>query len=63
MLKEILKKAFENTGCHRNDKYGALIRAWAYVFLNYLSGYYIEFGVFQSLSVKLSMDAYKNFSS
>ncbi|MDG2348175.1 MAG: TylF/MycF/NovP-related O-methyltransferase, partial [Gammaproteobacteria bacterium] len=48
---------------NRNDRYGALIRAWGYVFSNHLSGDYVEFGVYQGLSVKLSMDAYKNFSS
>ncbi|MAJ81806.1 MAG: hypothetical protein CMF41_02710 [Legionellales bacterium] len=67
MIKYIFRKVFQRAQIVRghvnnNDRYGALIRSWGHIFSNHLSGDYVEFGVYQGSSVKLSMDAYKEFS-
>ena len=59
-LKKGLERAdFVRGGINRNDIFGALYRAWGYVFTNHLYGDYIEFGVYTGDSLCESFNAYK----
>lgn len=46
---------------HRNDRVGALCRAWGYVFNNQLKGDYYEFGVFEGSSLINSFRMHTQF--
>lgn len=46
---------------HRNDRHGALHRAWGYVFSNHLVGDYYEFGVYQGESLVASYRTYGQY--
>ena len=57
----ILKSNVLRGDIHRNDTYGALFKAWGYVFTNHLSGDYVEFGVYKGDSLISSMKIYDDF--
>lgn len=46
---------------NRNDRLGALHRAWGYVFTDRMPGDYYEFGVYRGESLALSYRAYRPF--
>ena len=46
---------------HRNDVYGAIHKAWGYIFTNHLNGDYVEFGVYKGSSVVSSLKIYDGF--
>jgi O-methyltransferase len=46
---------------NRNDRYGALYKAWGYVFSNHLEGDYYEFGVFDGKTVTESFLIYEGY--
>lgn len=62
-----LKIVFESGGfvmggdLHKNNREGALHRAWGHVFTNHLSGDYVEFGVYQGDSFVESHKQYLIF--
>lgn len=47
---------------NRNDRHGALVRAWGHVYNNHLSGDYVEFGVYKGDSVVSSLKIRRNFN-
>lgn len=66
MLKRIVAKALSKTGLlrgdlHRNDRAGALHRAWGHIFTNQIVGDYFEFGVYQGDSFVESHRQYTKF--
>ena len=61
-MSKILKSASFNRGpLHRNDRVGALHRAWGHVFTNHLVGDYFEFGVYKGGSFISSIEQYRVF--
>ncbi len=69
----IIKKAYENvsrallprhltSNLNRNDRTGALHRAWGYIFSNHLRGAYYEFGVYFGESFRNSNRIYGDFA-
>lgn len=49
------------THVNRNDRVGALYRAWGYIFTNRMEGAYYEFGVYRGSSFRASYQAYQFF--
>ena len=47
---------------HRNDRYGALVRAWGHVYTNHLFGDYVEFGVYRGDSIVSSLKIRNDFN-
>ena len=47
---------------NRNDRTGALYRAWGHVFTSHIEGAYYEFGVYRGAAFRASVQAYKIFS-
>lgn len=68
MIKKIIKSFFESRGfvlggdLNRNDRAGALHRAWGHIFTNHIHGDYIEFGVYQGDTFIESYRQYKVFT-
>ena len=61
-IKSLLDKSGVNRGAlHRNDRAGALHRAWGHVFTNHLEGDYLEFGVYLGASFVESYQQYQLF--
>lgn len=65
-LQNTLRRLFESAGInrgalHRNDRTGALHRAWGHVFTNQIDGDYVEFGVYQGDSFVESHKQYRTF--
>ena len=67
MIKKIIRDLFEQHGfvtggdIHKNDRAGALHRAWGHVFTNHLKGDYLEFGVYYGDSFIESYKQYQGF--
>lgn len=66
MLKKTLKSLLDKSGVirgplHRNDRAGALHRAWGHVFTNHMEGDYVEFGVYLGASFVESFKQYQLF--
>ena len=67
MIAKRIKDFFERRGfvlggdLSRNDRVGALHRAWGHVFTNHIYGDYVEFGVYQGTSFVESYKQYKVF--
>lgn len=67
MIAKRIKNFFERRGfvlggdLNRNDRAGALYRAWGHVFTNHICGDYVEFGVYQGTSFVESYKQYKMF--
>lgn len=62
IISKILKFSSFNRGpLHRNDRVGALHRAWGHVFTNHLVGDYFEFGVYQGTSFVSSIEQCRVF--
>lgn len=67
MIASNIKKFFQNRGfvlggdINRNDRAGALHRAWGYIFTNHICGDYVEFGVYHGDSFIESYRQYKIF--
>ena len=47
---------------NRNDRHGALVKAWGHVYNNHLFGDYVEFGVYKGDSVVSSLKIRRNFN-
>jgi hypothetical protein len=53
MIAKHIKSFFERRGfvlggeLNKNDRAGALHRAWGHIFTNHIQGDYVEFGVYQ----------------
>ena len=47
---------------NRNDRQGALFRAWGHIYTNSIVGDYVEFGVYKGDSVICSLKALKDFN-
>lgn len=69
MIKAYIKSLFEKRGfvlggdLNKNDRAGALHRAWGYVFTNHIPGDYLEFGVYHGTSFVESYKQYKTFEN
>jgi len=66
MIKKIIRDLFEKHGfvggvINKNDRAGALHRAWGHVFTNHLKGDYLEFGVYKGDSFIESYKQYQGF--
>ena len=67
MIAKHIKSFFERRGfvlggdLNRNDRAGALHRAWGHVFTNHIRGDYVEFGVYQGGSFVESYKQYQIF--
>jgi len=67
MIAKYIKSFFERRGfvlggeLNKNDRAGALHRAWGHVFTNHIQGDYVEFGVYQGGSFVESYKQYKIF--
>lgn len=66
MVRETIKLLLDKSGVirgplHRNDRAGALHRAWGHVFTNHLEGDYVEFGVYLGASIIESYRQYQLF--
>jgi O-methyltransferase len=66
MLKRTVKSLIDKSGIirgslHRNDRSGALHRAWGHVFTNHMVGDYVEFGVDLGASFVESYQQYQLF--
>jgi hypothetical protein len=66
ILKKILLRSFNlepryEWPLHRNDRVGALHRAWGHVYTNHLVGDYFEFGVYKGGSFIASIQQYRLF--
>lgn len=67
MITKHIKSFFERRGfvlggdLNKNDRAGALHRAWGHVFTNHICGDYVEFGVYQGSSFVESYKQYKTF--
>lgn len=48
---------------NRNDRIGALYRAWGYVFTNHLEGAYYELGVYRGGTFRTSFQIYQTFAA
>ena len=60
IMKPVLDQLNINYGdIHKNDRCGALYKAWAYVYSNHISGDYVEFGVYRGDSACSSLKALK----
>ncbi len=67
MIKQIVLKIMSEMNLvrgdlHRNDRQGALHRAWGHIFNNHLVGDYVEFGVYKGDGVVASLRSYAEFS-
>ena len=54
--KEVIRGHLHHSGIH-----GIMHKSWGHVFNNYLSGDYVEFGVYQGTSLTASYIQYKKF--
>ncbi len=66
ILKSIIKNLLSTLNVvrgniHRNDRQGALYRAWGHIFSNHLPGDYVEFGVYTGGGVIASLTNYGEF--
>jgi len=66
MLKPFIRSVFEKLqlvrgSLNRNDRAGALHRAWGYVFTNHMRGDYYEFGVYKGDALIRSFQEYQVF--
>lgn len=65
MIAKRIKNFFERRGfvlggeLNRNDRIGALHRAWGHIFTNHISGDYVEFGVYHGDSF---VESYKQYT-
>ena len=55
------EKEFIRGHLHHNGIHGIMHKSWGHVFNNYLSGDYVEFGVYQGASLTVSFIEYKKF--
>lgn len=60
-LKNYIKKKFVLGEINRNDRTGALHRAWGHVYTNFLRGDYLEFGLYRGDSFIASYQQYLKF--
>lgn len=60
-LKNRLREKFVTGAINRNDRIGALYKAWGHVFTNHIRGDYIEFGVYRGDSFRDSFKQYSKF--
>lgn len=67
MITKHIKSFLEKRGfvlggdLNKNDRAGALHRAWGHIFTNHIYGDYVEFGVYQGSSFVESYNQYKTF--
>lgn len=62
IVNKCIKRLSLNRGdLNRNDRIGALHRAWGHVFTNHLTGDYVEFGVYKGESLVVSFKQYSLF--
>jgi O-methyltransferase len=62
ILNKILDRLAVSRGAiHRNDRVGALHRAWGHIFTNHIKGDYVEFGIYQGASFIQSYLQYQSF--
>ena len=47
MTENITSEINYSDGINRNDRIGALYKAWGYIFSNQIEGDYLEYGVFR----------------
>lgn len=57
-LIDFLNSKFVRGNINRNDRAGALHRAWGHVYTNFIEGDYFEFGVYKGDSL---VESYKNY--
>lgn len=69
MIKSYVKNLFQKHGfvlggdLNKNDRAGALHRAWGHVFTNHIRGDYLEFGIYHGTSFVESYKQYKTFQN
>ncbi len=61
LVKGIVKVDLVTGSLNRNDRIGALHRAWGHVFTSHMKGDYYEFGVYKGSSFCESIRQYKEF--
>lgn len=67
MIAQRIKAFFERRGfvlggdLNKNDRAGALHKAWGHIFTNHICGDYVEFGVYHGGSFVESYKQYKTF--
>jgi hypothetical protein len=61
ILSVLESKKIHRGDIHRNDRYGALYKAWGHIYTNHMEGDYAEFGVYRGQSMADSYSAYKQF--
>lgn len=57
----VVQRFLHISGINRNDRVGALHRAWGHVFTSKIEGAYYEFGVYRGDTFRLSCRVYKDY--